>query len=371
MVLRSHIKKTAGFAGPCGKKVYEYPIHLHLHSTYSDGSLPIEDIAGLAEKVGLRAIFITDHGTLAGLHRRQEGYYGKVLVLIGMEINRESNHYLALGIRDEVADNEADPQKVIDAVNEQRGFGIIAHPFDKGCPYRPFNRSYPWTDWAVHDFQAIEVWNQLSQWASALRGPLRALALLLNPLRAVRHPQPDAVKVWDEFLAKGQQVFASAGSDAHGVTIRLGPLSLKVSSYEKGLETLNTHILGAVPLSGRVLADKDNILQALRQGRYWLANDQLADSRGFCFYVRNGHQSWVMGEKAPFSAQLRAYVITPNKAWVKILKNGRLWAQGEGGRHVFTGLMPAVYRAEVLLKRGWQWYTWIISNPIWVDEPAL
>ncbi|MDR0584560.1 MAG: PHP domain-containing protein [Treponema sp.] len=39
---------------------------LHLHSTWSDGSLSIPRLVRLAKALGLDAVSITDHDTMAG-----------------------------------------------------------------------------------------------------------------------------------------------------------------------------------------------------------------------------------------------------------------------------------------------------------------
>ena len=44
-------------------------IDLHTHSTFSDGSLTPEALAGLGGEIGLRALALTDHDTLDGLPR--------------------------------------------------------------------------------------------------------------------------------------------------------------------------------------------------------------------------------------------------------------------------------------------------------------
>ena len=41
--------------------------NLHLHSTYSDGTLSPEELAQLAESLGLEAVALCDHNTVAGL----------------------------------------------------------------------------------------------------------------------------------------------------------------------------------------------------------------------------------------------------------------------------------------------------------------
>jgi len=46
-------------------------IDLHLHTTASDGLLPPEQLVQAAHQVGLSAIAVTDHDTLAGVEAAQ------------------------------------------------------------------------------------------------------------------------------------------------------------------------------------------------------------------------------------------------------------------------------------------------------------
>ncbi len=56
-------------------------VDLHMHSTASDGTLPVEDLMKLAASVGLKTLALTDHDTTAALDRAQE-----VGTALGMEI---------------------------------------------------------------------------------------------------------------------------------------------------------------------------------------------------------------------------------------------------------------------------------------------
>jgi len=84
-----------------------------MHTTYSDGSGSVEDLARAARGAGLRWIIITDHDTLAG--QPYEGWVDDVLVIIDHEITPDRNHFLALNV-DEVIDNTLAPQDFVDAV---------------------------------------------------------------------------------------------------------------------------------------------------------------------------------------------------------------------------------------------------------------
>ncbi|HJZ47374.1 MAG TPA: PHP domain-containing protein, partial [Roseiflexaceae bacterium] len=120
------------------------PGALHMHTTYSDGSGSVEDLARAARAAGLRWIIITDHDTLAG--QQYEGWIDGVLVIIDHEITPDHNHFLALNV-DEVIDNTLAPQDFVEAVYARGGFGIIAHPDER--VRNDFKDIYRWDDWDV------------------------------------------------------------------------------------------------------------------------------------------------------------------------------------------------------------------------------
>ena len=81
----------------------EYVGAIHIHSTYSDGTGKIEDIAQAASDSGLDFIMMTDHNTLKPKEDGYEKWINNVMVIIGYEVNDMSNknHYLVFGL-DEV-----------------------------------------------------------------------------------------------------------------------------------------------------------------------------------------------------------------------------------------------------------------------------
>jgi hypothetical protein len=64
---------------------------IHVHSSYSDGSKKIEEIAKIGEHAGLDFLMFTDHGTLKPLHDGHQKFYGKTAVIIGYEIEDEND----------------------------------------------------------------------------------------------------------------------------------------------------------------------------------------------------------------------------------------------------------------------------------------
>ncbi|MDD3270843.1 MAG: CehA/McbA family metallohydrolase [Syntrophomonadaceae bacterium] len=347
--------------------MFEYKGHVHIHSRYSDGGGKVKQIAAWAAKAGLDFIVLTDHCNLDGLYEGEEGYQSGVLVMIGMEVNDECNHYLALGVKEVVANNDLNPQAVIDEVNSQKGIGIIAHPFEKGSPYYQKGRTYEWKDWSVSGFQGIEIWNYLSQFRDACTSILKSIYLLFNPVAGLSRPCSRALNTLDQLQARGQKVFAYGGSDAHGIRIKVGRIPVRVSPYYLCFKLINMHILCKRKLSGNLQLDKEQIYEALSEGRSWIACDYYQPSDGFRFELHNDNESWPVGSSVKITADLKFTVKTPAPARVVLLHNGRYQEVSQGKSHFFTDLQPGVYRVEAYLKDKYRYRPWIYTNPIWIN----
>jgi len=69
-------------------KESEALIDLHTHSTASDGSFTPRELVSLAKKIGLKAIALTDHDTVAGLEEfMQEGVRVEIETIPGVELS--------------------------------------------------------------------------------------------------------------------------------------------------------------------------------------------------------------------------------------------------------------------------------------------
>jgi len=78
-------------------------IDLHVHSTYSDGSLTPEELVAMAVEAGLVAMAITDHDTVGGVRRFVEAAANTSLrAIAGVEISAEfapgTMHILGYGV---------------------------------------------------------------------------------------------------------------------------------------------------------------------------------------------------------------------------------------------------------------------------------
>ncbi|MEW6662267.1 MAG: CehA/McbA family metallohydrolase [Bacillota bacterium] len=345
----------------------EYTANLHVHTNYSDGSGSVRDIVQAAEKAGIDVVGITDHSTLTAWERGEEGWHGKVFVLVGVEINQDINHYLAFGIENLVPDNDALPQKVINRVHQMGGIGFIAHPFEKGSPLVEGGKSYPWTDWQVKDYNGICIWNYTSQWRDSIRTVPEALwRVYITPNSSFKSACPRALYRWDQEAQK-RQVVAIGGSDAHAVQARYGPFQPVIFPYEFLFKCINTHILTNNPLTGDYRQDKLSLLAALAQGRCFVSFDYYYPARGFRFQAVNQQEVLaVMGDACPFSPGAALEVDLPDPGDVRLIKNGRLTAVQKGCRAGWKIAEPGVYRVEVWKRVfGLKPMAWVYSNPIY------
>ncbi|NLB17255.1 MAG: PHP domain-containing protein, partial [Syntrophomonadaceae bacterium] len=270
--------------------------NIHIHTRYSDGSGDIPTIARAAEKAGLDFIIITDHHHLKG--KVEEGYYGQVMVLVGSEINEEFNHYLALDIEEPVPGDDHEPQNVIDVVNNQGGFGFIAHGIEKGSPVYKKGKTFPWNDWQVTGFTGIDIWSYLSQWRDEITGIPKGLYLYCNPHYAFRKgPMRPLLRKWDELLQE-RMVVGIGCSDAHAIKLKWGPWRPTLSDYYLCFRCINTHLIIEKSLSGDFVKDKALIYECLKSGRCFVGYDYFKKTTGFSFVARNQGQMAFMGEKA-------------------------------------------------------------------------
>ena len=80
-------------------------IDLHCHSTASDGTYAPKEVAALAQKIGLSAIALTDHDTIAGLAEFQaagnalgiEAIAGIEFAALWEHFHRPEIHIVGLG----------------------------------------------------------------------------------------------------------------------------------------------------------------------------------------------------------------------------------------------------------------------------------
>lgn len=341
---------------------YEYTGNMHLHSTWSDGKKTIPEIAEIADKEGLDYIIVTDHNTTAGLENGDERYYGSCLAIVAQEVNSKINHYLVFGTGEKIEQNTENPQMVIDSVNEKGGFGLLAHPFDKGSPIVSKGTSYPWKDWGVKDFQGISVWNFASQWRDAIVSKRSIMyQQFVNRNAPAKGPSRDAMNKIDE-IGQKRHIILMGGTDAHGYFYKMGFFTIYILPYKFLFRTINMHILTKEPLKKDVEYDKELLYSSFRKGNCFIGFDYYKSSRGFRSFARSRGSQFPMGSEIELSDDIEIDFVLPVKAWISVFHNGNLIKKEHAEKLTIKADKKGVYRAEIFLRRR----PWIFTNPFFI-----
>lgn len=347
---------------------YEYVGNVHIHSYHSDGRGSYAEIAGKAAKKGLDFICFNDHSHMQDyLNLEEEGLYDKLTLLIGLEIGKENNHYLAFNIRDLVDPEDDDPQKVIDNVNSQGGFGFLAHPFEKGMPFLEKSVTYTWNDLSVKDFTGISIWNFSSRWKEMIKTVFHGIFHLIFKIQTLKGPSSQTISYWDK-LCRERRVVAIGASDAHGSAFRWGMIKATFLSYDFLLNTINLHVFLKRKIFKDFKSAKDDIYDAMKEGRLFIANDRLSLAKGFKYYLLSDDGSdLLMGEEDSFRNTGNLVVELPSRGEIRIIRNGEEISTYRGMEVVYPVKRRGVYRVEVYKHIPlFGWRPWIYSNPIYL-----
>ena len=170
---------------------HDFSCVVHLHSTHSDGTGTVGQIARAGQRAGVDVVLLTDHDDLTAARSGQEGWYGSCLLLAGLEISPVGrNHMLAFGL-DSVLDHSGlSPGEIAEAVRARGGVGFAAHPFSTGSErfarVRSLGESMEWQD--LDSLDGLEVWSFVADNGQELAGIRDAIEFVTRPERHVTHP---------------------------------------------------------------------------------------------------------------------------------------------------------------------------------------
>lgn len=354
--------------------MHELIINLHMHTMYSDGQGTHREILQAALRAGLDAVIVTDHNVLVnGLPDYYQDGDQRVLLLVGEEIHDrarhpQKNHLLVVGANRELIQLANEPQRLLEGIRNAGGLAFIAHPVDPEASV--FSEpDISWVDWDVQDYTGLELWNAMSEFKSHMKSRARAIYYAFNPKQVAYGPFPEALRKWDELLAKGRPVVAIGGSDAHAFPARLGPLQRTLFPYEFHFRSVNTHLVTPEPMNGEATNDRRLILEALRLGHAFIGYDLPASTRGFRYTAQGKNGNAWMGDEISAQSGVTLQIALPRRAECYLLKDGKIvktWRKREICTYITAE--AGVYRVEVYLQYLGRRRGWIFSNPIYVRD---
>ncbi|MEE9913876.1 MAG: CehA/McbA family metallohydrolase [Deltaproteobacteria bacterium] len=351
--------------------LYDYTGVIHLHSSFShDGHAPMARIISAAWKNKIDFLMLTDHDNLKARQEGWEGWQKTTLVIVGEEIAPRFNHYLAFNVNHPVSaagDPEGkNPQKYINAVNNQGGFGFIAHPDHEGTEMFHV-KHYPWNNWDVNGYGGMGVWDFMTDWQKNLNGYFRGLLSFLFPAYFLTGPRPITLERWDA-LNQGKKTVGIGELDNHASRKKLLGIPFVAFPFDRAFRLICTHVLTRNPFSGESTLDTNTVYQSLLHGRCYFSLEYFHKAKGFQFFIEQEKQEFHMGDYLNLSRQAQLTVSLPEQALVRIIRNGRKWSQKITNHFSEPIEEPGIYRVEAYLKKACKFRPWIFSNPIFVTR---
>lgn len=351
----------------------------HVHTSRSDGTGSIDEVARAAARRGLDFVIFADHGD--GRDLQPPSYHSGVLCLDAVEVSTHGGHYVAIGMASSPYPLGGEARDVVDDVTRLGGLGIVAHPDST-------KRALAWTDWTL-PVDGFEWLSADSEWRDegrahlaramvfyAWRGPESVVSLFDRPATTLSR--------WDEWGSRGRRLVGLAALDAHA---RLGPraddeddrtasdFSVRVPSYDVLFGTLSTRVELPGPLANDPRTDAISLVEALRAGRVYTVLDAVAGPGALAFYADGPEGRLRMGDTvSPGAGSLRIHlrVAAPPGSRLVLRRNGRTVAETTGTGLEFVTPQDeegsAAYRAEVVAEGapGHPPVPWIVTNPIYV-----
>lgn len=337
---------------------YQYSGAIHMHTTESDGTLPIQDVIAIGRSAGLDFMLFTDHMTLSNREAGHEGFYGDALVLVGYEHNDldDKNHYLMFD-SPQVYPADMTAREYVAAGARDGALGILAHPDEQRNPdgrYPP----YPWLDWEVAGFDGIELWNQMSEWMERLT-PYNRVAMAFSPRKSMVAPTARILRKWDD-INMTRKCAGIAGVDAHAFPIKVGPFTIKIFPYKVHFRSLRTHILLPEPLSRDLDIARTQVYEAIRDCRIFGSNLRWGNAAGFEFIATQRDKKVTMGGELSGEGDSVIAVRLPVRRSIRLICNGEPLLETQSNRLEYRVQNPGHYRVEVWKKKR----CWIFSNHI-------
>jgi hypothetical protein len=311
----------------------------------------------------------------------------------------ETEGFLAYPKRSVQAQKTKGPQEFSDLVHGADGLVFLCHLEER-------------MDWDIAGLTGSEIYNTHADFKdeakliASLRSPMALLALApavkqypQEVFAALQDYPADYLKRWDQLCQKARLTGVSANDAHHNQAFRarvadggkialedgLGkivaqldpekvpPLKLLIGDkkpgdvvfeldldpYERSFRHVSTHLLL------RELTEQD-VWEALRAGRAYVAFDWIADPTGFVLRADRGAETWPMGSEVDLAEGLRLRAESPLDGAFKVVRNGEVILEQTTSAVDVAIDKPGNYRVEVWLTLAGEPRPWILSNPIYV-----
>lgn len=354
--------------------VTSVPMAFHVHSTRSDGTGTVEEIAAAAAEAGLRVVVVTDHGDGTRTLDPPRYLHG-VLVLDGVEVSSWGGHYVALGIRPSRFPLGGEPDGVVEDVARLGGLGIAAHPGSSKNELR-------WRGWDA-PFDGLEWLNADSEWRDRPRDLWPALVTYLwrapGTIASLLHRPAFELREWDRRSAQ-RPIVGLAAHDAHA---RLGLrgasepydgwVAVRSPGYAPMFRAFVNVVQLARPLGGDAVVDGAAVIAALRQGSVYTvitAGEPPPDVR--LTATSGGRVASIGQHLAPDGPTTWSSVVdAPDTAISTLICEGRPVASTVGGRLTWTtDETPRACRLEVAVQAS-DMAPWVLTNPIYAGTALV
>jgi hypothetical protein len=373
----------------------EYRGVCHSHSELShDSEVPFPDILEAAKKADINFIFMSDHcdGDKADYSKQWRGLHDGILFAPGFEM---AEGFMPWGLPSEtVLIKSTEPRALAAQIEQAGGLLFFAHSEEPRL-------------WDLPELDGMEIYNIHTDFKGEGFKELLPDILISygaypdQVLRLVFDRQTDILKRWDD-LNRTRKITGITANDCHqnnGIRmtytdkdtllirttapddvieefdlniltrslLRLfpGPLEpntqlmrWELDPYERFIRFSNTHLLA------RELTEPA-LLEALKQGRAFMAFDMIADARGFVYFAEDtaGNKT-VMGDSVPLTPALKLKAEAPYEVRFTLLRDGLTETQTTGRTIEYAVPQPGKYRLEAELNINGEWVPWLYTNPL-------
>jgi hypothetical protein len=325
-----------------------YKGDFHLHTNFSDGYYPPDDLVALCKQHGLDFIAITDHNTIAAFPEFSQD--PNFLVIPGIEVTFNEGHWNVFGMEEMQGwlEGIAGDEMVLPLIRTGRTTSeIMAQVAGKGLLNsinHPLLRPWEWQDGAtkLELLDCLEIWND-PLWPDNERD------------------NPRAVAMWTDWLNAGYRITAIGGSDFHFLPGENDP-------YPGEYPGLPVTYVYAQSLSGSA------ILEGLRRRRVYVSMGPQVIFQAYLDgkVFDTGADLGIVHGELEFSVEIRS---DGQAKTAQLVKNGEIVTQMpiEGSPTSFqfsdlaNGDRSTWLRLEVLDKPG---KTITITNPIFYGPPT-